>query len=88
VIEISISSELAAEHPRFMAECLQRGLRLDVFDVADARREPQVVGASAATGPKSPAALPPTSSSGSRECVIATDGRPRGRSARRVSPAG
>ena len=31
MIEISISSELAAEHPRFMAECLQRGRHLTVF---------------------------------------------------------
>ena len=56
VIEISISRDLAAEHPQFMAACAQRRLRLEVFDVADARREPQVVGASAGTGLKSPAA--------------------------------
>ena len=53
MIEISISRDLAAEHSQFMAACAQRGLRLDVFDVADARREPQLVGASTGTGPKS-----------------------------------
>jgi hypothetical protein len=55
VIEISISRDLAAEHPQFMAACAQRGLRLDVFDGADASREARVVGASAGIGPQSPA---------------------------------
>lgn len=32
MIEISISSELAAEHPRFVAECLERGHRIEVFE--------------------------------------------------------
>ena len=31
MLEISISSEMAAEHPRFMAECLERGHRVEVF---------------------------------------------------------
>jgi hypothetical protein len=31
MLEISISSEMAAEHPRFVAECLERGHRVEVF---------------------------------------------------------
>ena len=31
MIEISIRSELAADHPRFMAECLERGRHVTVF---------------------------------------------------------
>lgn len=31
MLEISISSEMAAEHPRFMAECVERGHRVEVF---------------------------------------------------------
>ena len=32
MIEIAISSDLANEHPRFMAECARRDHRLEVFD--------------------------------------------------------
>jgi len=32
MIEISISSELAAKHPRFMAECGERDQRVEVFE--------------------------------------------------------
>ena len=35
MLEISISSEMAAEHPRFMAECLERGHRVEVFGEAE-----------------------------------------------------
>jgi hypothetical protein len=31
MIEISISRELAGEHPRFTAECAERGHRVEVF---------------------------------------------------------
>jgi hypothetical protein len=37
MIAISISSELAGEHPRFMAECAERGHRIEVFDSGEAR---------------------------------------------------
>ena len=32
MIEIAISSELAPERPRFMAECLERGHQVEVFE--------------------------------------------------------
>ena len=32
MIEIAISGELAAEHPRFMTECLERGHQVEVFE--------------------------------------------------------
>ena len=32
MIEIAISSELAAEHPAFMTGCAERGHQVDVFD--------------------------------------------------------
>ena len=32
MIEIAIGSELAAEHPRFSTECLERGHRVEVFE--------------------------------------------------------
>jgi hypothetical protein len=32
MIEIAISSELAAEHPRFMTECLERDRQVEVFE--------------------------------------------------------
>jgi hypothetical protein len=32
MIGIAISSELAAEHPRFMTECLERGRQVEVFE--------------------------------------------------------
>ena len=34
MIEISISRELAAEHPGFMAGCAERGHQVEVFDDA------------------------------------------------------
>ena len=37
MIEISISRELAADHPGFMASCAQRGHAVSVFDGAAAR---------------------------------------------------
>ena len=39
MLEISISSEMAAEHPRFMAECLERGHRVEVFASCAETRE-------------------------------------------------
>jgi hypothetical protein len=36
MIEISISSELADEHPRFIAASAQRGHRVEVFDSGEA----------------------------------------------------
>ena len=38
MLEISISSEMAAEHPRFMAECSERGHRVEVFASCAATR--------------------------------------------------
>ena len=35
MLEISISSEMAAEHPRFMAECAARGRTVEVFGEAE-----------------------------------------------------
>jgi len=35
MIEISISSELAAEHPRFMAGCAERGHQVNVFEAGE-----------------------------------------------------
>ena len=40
MIEISISSELAGEHPRFMAECAGRGHRAEVFESGGEMHEP------------------------------------------------
>jgi hypothetical protein len=37
MIEISISSELADEHPRFIAASAQRGHRVEVFDSGEAQ---------------------------------------------------
>jgi hypothetical protein len=34
MIEITISSELAADHPEFMAGCAERGHQVEVFDDA------------------------------------------------------
>ena len=34
MIEISISSELAADHPEFMAGCAERGQQVQVFENA------------------------------------------------------
>jgi hypothetical protein len=39
MLEISISSEMAAEHPRFMAECVERGHRVEVFGSCAETRE-------------------------------------------------
>jgi hypothetical protein len=39
VIEISISRELAAEHPGFMEDCAERGHRVEVFDHGHERPE-------------------------------------------------
>ena len=39
MLEISISNEMAAEHPRFMAECVERGHRVEVFASCAATRE-------------------------------------------------
>jgi hypothetical protein len=36
MIKISISNELAAEHPEFMAGCAERGHRVEVFGEATA----------------------------------------------------
>ena len=40
MIEISISSELAGEHSRFMAECAGRGHRVEVFESGGEMHEP------------------------------------------------
>jgi hypothetical protein len=40
MIEISISSEMAAEHSRFMAECAERGHRVEVFESGGEAHEP------------------------------------------------
>ena len=40
MIEISISTELAAEHPRFMTECGGPGHRVEVFDSGDEAHTP------------------------------------------------
>jgi len=37
MIEIRISSDLAGEHPRFMAACTERGHKVEVFDSGEAR---------------------------------------------------
>jgi len=39
MIEISISRELAAEHPAFLMECAERGHRVHVFGAAHESRE-------------------------------------------------
>ena len=39
MLQISISSEIAAEHPRFMAECSERGRRVEVFASCAETRE-------------------------------------------------
>jgi len=39
MLEISISSEMAAEHPSFMAECLERGHRVEVLASCAETRE-------------------------------------------------
>ena len=45
MIEIAISSELAAEHPRFMAGCAERGHQVEVFaSSASERVEPALDG--------------------------------------------
>jgi hypothetical protein len=35
MLQISISDDLAAEHPGFVAECVERGHTLEVFDEAE-----------------------------------------------------
>ncbi len=40
MIEISVSSEMAAEHSRFMAECAERGHRVEVFESGGEAHEP------------------------------------------------
>ena len=42
MLQISISSDLAAEHPRFMAECAERGRAVEVFDATGAAEEVKV----------------------------------------------
>ena len=39
VIEISINRELAADHPRFVMGCAERGHRIEVFGTSDERQE-------------------------------------------------
>jgi hypothetical protein len=51
MIEIAISSELAAEHPRFMSACLERGHQIEVFE-------------SSAAGPERAAVAEPEASRG------------------------
>ncbi len=49
MIEISISRELAAEHPGFMAGCAERGHEVEVFD--DARSGERATGRTSFTPP-------------------------------------
>jgi hypothetical protein len=39
MIEIAISSELAAEHPRFVTACVERGHQVEVFESSAAVSE-------------------------------------------------
>ena len=43
VIEITLSRELAADHPGFMAGCVERGHRIEVF--GDSHERPESDGA-------------------------------------------
>jgi hypothetical protein len=43
MIEISVSRELAAAHPRFMAGCADRGLRVEVFGGAERNGEARAI---------------------------------------------
>ena len=44
MLQISISSELAAEHPRFMAECAGRGHTVEVFEAGENIEQAKVPG--------------------------------------------
>jgi hypothetical protein len=48
MIEISVSRELAAEHPGFLAGCAERGHRVEVFGTS---REQPESGAARTRGP-------------------------------------
>ena len=56
MIEISISSALAAEHPEFMAGCAERGHHVEVFNDAgsDETATLEVAGAAATKLPSMP----------------------------------
>ena len=51
MIEISISRELAAAHPGFMAGCAERGHAVEVFD-SDGRDRSHETGRSGRTSPR------------------------------------
>jgi hypothetical protein len=76
MIEISISRELAAEHPGFVAGCAERGHRIELF--GDRHKRPQSLSA----GTRDPDDMPnarPTSASPAvaRRASPARTGRPR-----------
>ena len=64
MIEISISSEVADEHPRFMAECADRGHRVEVFDSGKAHEPARGAQAEASGNAVVRNACAPTSADG------------------------